>query len=444
MKKIDIFDVIGIGIGPFNLGMAALLEDKKEIEAVFFDETPSFNWHPGMLIEGADLQVPFLADLVTFADPTSRFSFINYLHKHNRLFAFYFFNRFDIPRREYNDYAQWVAGLLTNCRFGKKVVDVLDHDEGDNSYYEVVVQDRESNQLDHFFTRNVIVATGSKPMIPGDFDRFPSEDILHTSQYQYFEEALSEADSILITGSGQSAAEVFLDQLQKQQRGTPHLHWITRSSGFFQLEAGKLGQEVFSADYIDYFHKLPFEKRKNELPNLAQLRNGVEESTLHEIYDLLYHRSVHTNEPNVNIQANTEIKEIEKGSKGYIVHCHQWQQEESFTLTVDKVVLATGYQPSTPKWMQKFDKLIKWDADGRYAVTRDYRLVFKKERPHQIFTLTNLEHSHGPGATNLALSVQRNITIINQLTGKEVYPEQRNSVFQNFGVDQLNQKNQWS
>jgi lysine N6-hydroxylase len=127
MENKKIYDLIGVGIGPFNLGMAALLDNKEEIEGIFFEESSSFNWHPGMLIEGADLQVPFLADLVTFADPTSKYSFINYLHKHNRLYTFYFFNRFDIPRREYNDYAQWVAGQLDNCRFNKRVVDVTDH-----------------------------------------------------------------------------------------------------------------------------------------------------------------------------------------------------------------------------------------------------------------------------------------------------------------------------
>lgn len=101
--------MVGIGIGPFNLGLAALAEPLDEIDAVFFDKEEKFEWHPGMLIDGTDLQIPFLADLVTFADPTSPYSFLNYIHKQKRLYPFFFFNRFDIPRQEYNEYAKWVA-----------------------------------------------------------------------------------------------------------------------------------------------------------------------------------------------------------------------------------------------------------------------------------------------------------------------------------------------
>lgn len=71
----QVYDVIGIGIGPFNLGLAALIEPVEEISAVFFDKEEKFEWHLGML-DGTDLQVPFLADLVTFADPTSPYTFL--------------------------------------------------------------------------------------------------------------------------------------------------------------------------------------------------------------------------------------------------------------------------------------------------------------------------------------------------------------------------------
>lgn len=434
MKDKIKYDIIGIGIGPFNLGMAALLEDVTEVKAVFFDETPSFQWHPGMLIEGADLQVPFLADLVTFADPTNRFSFLNYLHNNNRLLSFYFFNRFDIPRREYNDYAQWVASGLSNCKFGRKVVDIIDHDDNDTACYELVVENCDTKVKERFFAKNIVVGTGNIPMIPKGMDTFPSEDVLHTSQYQYYMDEIEEAESILVTGSGQSAAEVFLDQLQKQKRGKPFIHWVTRSPGFFQLESGKLGQEVFSPDYIDYFHNLKLDKRKEELPLLGQLRNGVEEKTLHEIYDLLYHRSVIATEPFVSIISKTEIDTIEPDSKGYKVSCKQWQEEQPFTVNVDKVILGTGYKPNVPGFLKQFYDEIEWEDDEHYAVTRDYQLQFKQKRHHHIYMLTNLEHSHGAGATNLALSVQRNVTIINNIAGKEVYSEQRGTVFQQFGV----------
>ena len=111
------YDVIGVGIGPFNLGLAALLEENTELKAGYYDKTEVFQCHPGMLLEQSDLQVPFLADLVTLADPTSKYSFLNYLHAHNRMYQFYFFKRFDVPRVEYNDYCQWVVSELSTLLF---------------------------------------------------------------------------------------------------------------------------------------------------------------------------------------------------------------------------------------------------------------------------------------------------------------------------------------
>ena len=75
------YDIIGVGIGPFNLGLAALAAPLEDLSAIFFDQAPVFNWHPGMMLSDVTLQVPFMADLVTLADPTSPYSFLNFMNK---------------------------------------------------------------------------------------------------------------------------------------------------------------------------------------------------------------------------------------------------------------------------------------------------------------------------------------------------------------------------
>src|SRR5262249_11729023 len=77
-------DVVGIGIGPFNLGLAALGATIPGLRMRCFDKAPRFDWHPGIMIPGATLQVPFLADLVTAADPTNPFSFLAYMKRIGR------------------------------------------------------------------------------------------------------------------------------------------------------------------------------------------------------------------------------------------------------------------------------------------------------------------------------------------------------------------------
>ena len=42
----DVYDVIGVGIGPFNLGLAALADSVPEINALFLNETKALTGIP--------------------------------------------------------------------------------------------------------------------------------------------------------------------------------------------------------------------------------------------------------------------------------------------------------------------------------------------------------------------------------------------------------------
>ena len=52
-------DLVGIGIGPFNLSIAALCHDSPKLDVAFYDKKPSFCWHPGMLLPNTFLQTSF-------------------------------------------------------------------------------------------------------------------------------------------------------------------------------------------------------------------------------------------------------------------------------------------------------------------------------------------------------------------------------------------------
>ncbi|GAF63213.1 putative monooxygenase [Bacillus sp. TS-2] len=435
MEEQKIYDLIGIGIGPFNLSLAALIDPLEEYETLFFEQKQEFDWHPGMLIEGMDLQTPFLADLVTFANPTSPYTFLNYLHTQNRLYPFYFFNSFDIPREEYNDYCKWVASQLKHCYFDYRVVDVEEISTSSNSYYKVVVKNGKSNVEETYFSKHMVIGTGSIPFIPKDFKPFTEKHVIHTSQYLYHEEDLKKGKAITLVGSGQSAAEVFYDLLKKQSNHEYKLTWYTRSAGIFQKEEAKIGKEVFSPDYVDYFHQLSFQQRKDALEDLNSLRNGVDPKILRNIYDLLYNRSINEHLP-VKIQPATEVNGVTEGEELPLqLKCNQWQEGQSFTEGTDRVILATGYKPNLPDWLSKFKEDIIWEDEKRFKVSNDYRIEFKDKRRNHIFTLTNIEHSHGASATNLGLSVLRNQMIINTIAGKSIYPIPKRTIFQQFSPD---------
>ena len=124
-QKIDkLWDVIGVGIGPFNLSVAALLDPYRELDVRFFEREKEFQWHPGLLFPEANIQVSYLKDLVTPADPTSRFSFLNFLFVTKRLYRFINANFSRVTRMEFNQYLRWTCSQLPTLEFNRKVESV--------------------------------------------------------------------------------------------------------------------------------------------------------------------------------------------------------------------------------------------------------------------------------------------------------------------------------
>src|SRR5689334_23033347 len=98
------YSLIAIALVPFNLGLACLCAKLPHLTSLFLEQNPSFNWHPGMLLPDARMQVPFYADLVTVVDPTSPFTYLNFLKEKQRLFRFAIHENNFITRKEYNEY----------------------------------------------------------------------------------------------------------------------------------------------------------------------------------------------------------------------------------------------------------------------------------------------------------------------------------------------------
>ncbi len=148
------------------------------------------------------------------------------------------------------------------------------------SCYAVTVHSIEDGSEEIYYGKHIILGTGSIPNIPEALQGFPEEDITHTSRYTYFQDTLKQGSSITVVGSGQSASEVFYDLLKDQKERGYALTWFTRSSGIFQKEDTGLGREVFSPEYVDYFHNLAMEDRMESLENLSTIRNGIDPKLL--------------------------------------------------------------------------------------------------------------------------------------------------------------------
>lgn len=435
MNDQPIYDFIGIGIGPFNLGMAVLSQPIKELNCLFFEQKKEFSWHAGMLIENTTLQVPFMADLVLPVDPTSKFTFINYLKEIQRLFKFCIKEDNFITRKEYVNYCKWVTAQLPNCYFGHSVK----HSEylADKHCYELTVLNNFTQTEHVYYTKRLIIGIGTCPNIQEFAKEHLSSQVFHNSSYLYNKlETVSSSRSITIVGSGQSAGEVFYDLLQESFNHSYHLNWFTRSPRFFPMEYAKLTHEFTSPDYINYFYSLAEHKKEKVLKTQDVLYKGMNIALINSIYDVLYNRDLEEHENNIGLTTNCELKDISKG-KGMelLLQFYHREQEKEFTWSTDTLILSTGYCFELPSFLNKIKERIQWDSKGRFAVNENYSI---DKSGNEIFVLNAELHTHGFLAPDLGMAPYRNATILNQILGYEYYKMEKNITFQSFSAPASN------
>jgi len=416
----ELRDFIAIGLGPFNLGLACLTEPIDELDGLFLEARPRFEWHPGMLLDSATLQTPFLADLVTLADPTSPYSFLNYLKENGRLYPFYIRESFYPLRSEYADYCRWAASKLANVRFDQTVTEVT-YDDG---HYTVRTEDA------IYRARTLVLGTGTPPYVP-DSCRGLDGDVVHSSQYLSAKADLQAKDGITVVGSGQSAAEIYYDLLADIDVHRYRLDWVTRSARFFPLEYTKLTLEMTSPEYVDYYHALPEATRDRLVERQKGLFKGIDAELINAIFDLLYQKSVAGPVP-TRLLTNTALDRVSGGVSGsYTLALRHEEQGRDFTLTTQGLVLATGYRYELPTFLEPVSDRIRWDGSGRFDVARNYSIDITGRG---IFLQNAGVHAHSITSPDLGMGPYRNSWIIRELLGREHYPVEKAIAFQEFGA----------
>jgi len=421
-----VHDVVGIGIGPFNLGLACLAEPTG-LDAVFLDRADGFRWHHGMMIEGATIQVPFLADLVTMADPTSPFSFVNWLKQTGRLYPFYIRESFYALRTEYDAYCRWAASQLRNLHWNREVI-AVEHHAGDDTYL-VRAMRTDTGEESTLRARHVVIGVGTQPVVPPAL-RGLEGPVIHSSDYMDRRDALRATDSITVVGSGQSAAEIYRDLLEGAGAGGYRLDWITRSPRFFPMEYTKLTLEMTSPEYTDHFHALPIGIRQHLGREQRSLYKGISADLIDDIYDTLYRLSADAPVP-TTLLTDTEVTAAEWDGSRYRLKLRHAQLDREHVRESESLVLATGFAAQTPPFLAPIADSLDHDVLGRLAVARDYSVDGGRGR---VFVQNGEEHTHGLTAPDLGFGAWRNSSILSSITGREVYPVERRIAFQDFGV----------
>jgi L-ornithine N5-monooxygenase len=412
VRDMPVHDVVGVGFGPSNLGLAIAVaeHDGPPLSARFVERQERFGWHRGMLLEDATMQISFLKDLVTLRNPASAYGFLSYLHDRDRLVDFINYGSSFPTRLEFHDYLEWAAaGFADQVEYATEVLDIVPvaghpglldvrarrvcADLGKPAGSEVLV----------LRTRNVVLATGLVPQLPDGVSVgkrvWHSRDLLPGTEAMLA--AGEEPRHIVVVGAGQSAAEA-VDHLHRTFAGA-EVSAVFARYGYSPADDSAFANRVFDPDAVDDFFRAPAEVKDSILGYHANTNYSVVDPELIEaLYRRHYHERVSGRERLVfrNVSRVADAVEANGHVELAVDNLLDGARE---VLTADLVVYATGYLPSDPcRLLGGLAASCLRDQAGRLDVRRDYRVATDPAITAGIYVQGATEHTHGLSSTLLS------------------------------------------
>ncbi|WP_332852327.1 lysine N(6)-hydroxylase/L-ornithine N(5)-oxygenase family protein [Duganella sp. S19_KUP01_CR8] len=430
------YDIVGVGFGPSNLALAIALDEilrerGRELSHCFIERQPRFTWHGDMLLPGTDMQISFLKDLVSLRDPTSPYSFVNYLRQHNRLEAFISQKTFFPSRIEFNDYLRWTAGHFdAHSRYGESVTRVVPEYKGRDvvalQVHSADVAGRERQRR----TRSLVFAPGGRPFVPACLAELNDARIIHSSRYLSEIErnplGTSGEHALAVVGGGQSAAEIFLDLVSRYPNAKVDL--ILRGSTLKPSEDGPSINHIFDPDYTDFFFGQPQQVRQSLLAEFRHTNYAVVDGDLIErISAMLYAQRVDGNE-RVRVLSSCAIEQVQSDEHGLTLSLAQAGAGELRQQRYQRVISATGYLRDTSRSLLAE---LEHELDG-FTIGRHYQLATPAHVQAPIFVQGSSETTHGLADTLLSVLAIRSheiaLSLVDKLSPKPQRPARTDNV----------------
>jgi lysine N6-hydroxylase len=411
------YDAVGIGLGPSNLSLAALAEPLTGLRPLFLERRPQFEWHSGLMLPDARLQVSFLKDLVTLVDPTSLYSFVNFLALTGRLYRFLVLGGERVTRREYAQYYAWVARQLTTTRFGAPV-DAVEHAPGRGFLI--------STGGRVLTAPNLVLGTGRSARVPACAKSLLGSHVLHSSEFLHHAPE-TRGVRVLVVGGGQSGAEIVAHLLDHPVGLPRRLTWASSRSGFLPLDDSPFVNEWFNPRYVEYFQSLAAPRRQELLSQQKLAGDGVSPELLARIYRRLYEVDfLDGADLTHRLLPCQKLIQLDSEGGALVATFRDLDHGGLRRISADVVVLATGYRYRLPACLDGLRDRLPSGPDD-FVLRRDYSLDWEGPPDHRIFVQNGGMTSHGIADSQLSLMAWRSATILNSICGREVYATGRGS-----------------
>ncbi|KKK17851.1 hypothetical protein P175DRAFT_0463389 [Aspergillus ochraceoroseus IBT 24754] len=450
----ELHDLLCVGFGPASLAIAIALHDSLDPrlnssaptsdwqpKVCFVERQKQFAWHSGMLVPGAKMQISFIKDLATLRDPRSSFTFLNYLHRKDRLIHFTNLGTFLPARLEFEDYMRWCAQQFSDIvSYGEEVIEVvpgkMDQSNSVVDYFTVRSRNVETGEVTSRNARKVVVAIGGTAKLPAELPQDPR--IMHSSKYCTTLPALlkdtQEPYNIAVLGSGQSAAEIF-QNLQKRYPNS-RTTLIMRDTAMRPSDDSPFVNELFNPERVDKFYGMSTEERQRSLKaDKATNYSVVRLELIEEIFNDMYLQRVKNPDETQwqhRILPGRKITRIEHHGPKSRMRVHVKAVKEGNdsivgdgkeVLEVDALMVATGYFRNAHEQLLSQVQHLRPAGQDRWTPTRTYQVEMDRSKVSSeagIWLQGCNEQTHGLSDSLLSVLAARGGEMVESIFGEQL------------------------
>ncbi|MCH9769642.1 MAG: SidA/IucD/PvdA family monooxygenase [Gammaproteobacteria bacterium] len=414
MAENKIYSLIGIGLGPANLSLSALLGDDLRSGTLFLERQAKFNWHSDMMFRFSRINVGFQKDLVSLVDPTNPYSFMNYLVKHHKQYAFFNAAQTRVSRLEFEDYYRWAAKSMSNIEYNRSVSSITFSPEAD--IFKIISGGKS------YYTKTIVIGTGIKPKFPSWYENIGDNlSICHC--YNYLKNKnRAKKKRLLIIGGGQSSAEILFDILQDDANMPEHIYWVSTKGYPVMLDENPFANEVYTPTFSQSFYKLSDKKRQQLNTVLGDTSDGIHQSLLEKIYQRLYcvrfimHVDIKLTFIPLSKVADLQVSEQLSDGVQYRVSIEG--AGEQVIDNIGYIIFCTGYSYNADDLLPGLQNYY----GQKIEINQDFSIQpLNQVTSCKLFLNNGAKAFYGPADPNISLMTWRNAVIINSAFNMQAY-----------------------
>jgi L-ornithine N5-oxygenase len=407
-------ELLAIGAGPSNLGLAVALEElapELAENSLLIERADAVVWQQGLLLPWVTSQISFLKDLVTLRNPCSEFSFINFLASSGRLDDFINLGNQWPYRTEISQYLAWVAGSLSKVRveLGRQAVGIEARRDPDGTLIGWTCRLASGSAID---CRYLVIATGRDPHIPPALASISADRVVHSSRYTHRLAGLSRElpHRVAVLGGGQSAAEMYA--ALQQDLPNAEIRWVMRSLGPRALQSSQFSNEMYYPSFVDTVYGASPEGREEIRREMHRTNySGVEPDLLRHLYAERYLNQL-AHRDRTSLVTMAELVGAVETEDGVLLELVDRVTGEVSRLERDLVFLGTGFSRGMP-WLVR--QLMAELGMANPLVSRHYRLLLDGPAEAACYLQGMNEDSHGVGDSLFSVIADRTAATVRDI-----------------------------